>query len=99
MTERPPLRGKRGAERRLVERITSEYAERQATIERTAVDFDAAAVDAEVEDARRRAAADASRAAAAHQSAAAGPAASPAARPARRVPDLSSLPPLLVASG
>ncbi|HEY7827275.1 MAG TPA: hypothetical protein VIB99_03515, partial [Candidatus Limnocylindrales bacterium] len=105
MTERPPLRGKRGAERRLVERITSEYAERQATIERTAVDFDAAAVDAEVEDARRRAAADASRAAAAQRTAAdqgastAGGAAGPTFRPARRVPDLSSLPPLLVASG
>jgi transcription-repair coupling factor (superfamily II helicase) len=102
MNERPPLRGKRGAERRLVERITTEYAERQAAIEKTAVDFDAAAVDAEVEDARRRAAADASRAAAAHRLAAdkAAPAANPtASRPARRVPDLSSLPPLLVASG
>ena len=53
MTERP-MRGKRGAERRLVERITTEYAARQAQAEATAVDFEVAEVDSEVADARRR---------------------------------------------
>ena len=99
MNERPPFRGKRGAERRLVERISTEYAERKAKTESTAVDFDVAAVDAEVDDARRLKAA---QAASARAGAGAKSAAQPAAtaiRPARRVPDLSALPPLLVASG
>src|SRR6202142_399720 len=95
MNERPPFRGKRGAERRLVERISTEYAERKARIDETAVDFDVAAVDAEVDDHRRAEAAEAARAAAARAAAtkAAG------ARSARRIPDLSVLPPLLVATG
>jgi transcription-repair coupling factor (superfamily II helicase) len=99
MNERPPFRGKRGAERRLVERISTEYAERKAKTESTAVDFDVAALDAEVDDARRLQAA---QAASARAGAGAKSAAQPAAtaiRPARRVPDLSALPPLLVASG
>jgi transcription-repair coupling factor (superfamily II helicase) len=95
MNERPPFRGKRGAERRLVERISSEYAERKARIDATALDFDVAAVDAEVDDIRRAEAAEATRTAAAR--AAATKAA--AARSARRIPDLSALPPLLVATG
>ncbi len=97
MNERPPFRGKRGAERRLVERITTEYGQRQAKTDATAVDFDLSAVDAEVDDARRLEAADAARARTA--AAAAAQAKASPARPARRVPDLSVLPPLLVASG
>ena len=94
MNERPPFRGKRGAERRLVERISTEYAERKAKTESTAVDFDVAAVDAEVDDARRLEAAEVARAAAARATVQAA-----ASHSARRVPDLSALPPLLVATG
>ena len=97
MNERPPFRGKRGAERRLVERISTEYVERKARIDSTAVDFDVASVDAEVDDARRLEAVDAARIAAAR--AATKAAATAAARPARRAPDLSVLPPLLVSTG
>jgi len=101
VNERPPFRGKRGVERRLVERISTEYAERKAKIESTALDFDIAAVDAEVADARRIGAAEAAEAAKAATTASAPAAASKAAaaHSARRVPDLSVLPPLLVASG
>jgi transcription-repair coupling factor (superfamily II helicase) len=95
MNERPPFRGKRGAERRLVERISTEYAERKARIDATALDFDVAAVDAEIDDVRRAEAAEVAKAAAVR--AAATKAA--AARSARRIPDLSVLPPLLVATG
>jgi hypothetical protein len=95
MKEGPPFRGKRGAERRLAERISTEYAERKAKIDATALDFDVAAVDAEVDDARRIEAADAIKAAAAKTAAAK----AMAGRSARRVPDLSVLPPLLVATG
>ncbi len=101
MNERPPFRGKRGAERRLADRISTEYAERKAKIDATALDFDVAAVDAEVDDARRLEAVDAARIAAAKAATrtAAKTAPSIASRPARRAPDLSVLPPLLVASG
>jgi transcription-repair coupling factor (superfamily II helicase) len=95
MNERPPFRGKRGAERRLVERISTEYAERKARIDATALDFDVAAVDAEVDDVRRAEAAEATRTAAAR----AAETKAAAARSARRIPDLSALPPLLVATG
>ena len=102
MSERPPMRGKRGAERRLVERITTEYAERKAKTESTAVDFDVAAVDAEVDDARRIEAAKATANAPSEAARAAGAreaSAKAAARPPRRVPDLSALPALLVSTG
>ena len=95
MNERPPFRGKRGAERRLVERISTEYAERKTRTEATAVDFDVAAVDAEFDDLRRSEAAETARTAAARQAATK----AAAARSARRVPDLSALPPLLVGTG
>jgi transcription-repair coupling factor (superfamily II helicase) len=96
------MRGKRGAERRLVERITTEYAERKAKTESTAVDFDVAAVDAEVDDARRIEAAKATANAPSEAARAAGAreaSAKAAARPPRRVPDLSALPALLVSTG
>ena len=92
----PPLRGKRGAERRLGE-TTSARLRRRATARgpTTAVDFDVAEVDREVEDVaaapRRptREARDRAADAAAHRPARAG----------RRLPDLSALPPLLAATG
>ena len=94
MNERTPFRGKRGAERRLVERIETEYAERKAKLDATALDFDVAAVDAEIGDARRAEAAELAKATAARAATKAA-----AARSARRIPDLSVLPPLLVATG
>ncbi len=86
----PPLRGRRGRDIRIAERVATEFAARHAPSPPDAeVDFDVAVVDAEVEDARRppRPA----------------PVPTPAI-PARRgggqrIPDLSVLPPLLAATG
>ena len=49
----PPLRGKRGAERRLGERLADEFVARHRVTTEEAVDFDVAEVDREVEDAER----------------------------------------------
>src|SRR6188508_1013944 len=50
----PTLRGRRGRDRRIAERVAEEFASRHAAKnDEDAVDFDVAAVDAEVEDARR----------------------------------------------
>ncbi|MDP9481623.1 MAG: hypothetical protein M3P84_00180, partial [Chloroflexota bacterium] len=105
----PPLRGKRGQERRLGERISAEaldrlLAEREV---RPEVDFDIA--DAEAEAA---AAIEAEARAAGAVLGTAEPAPAPQVRPwrpadspveparsARRIPDLSALPPLLAATG
>ncbi len=102
----PPLRGKRGRERHLGERVAREQLERHRTTAEAATDFDLAEVDREVEDAERAAArataAEVERAAAASTGARAVPAApgpASAARGARRLPDLSALPPLLAATG
>ena len=60
MTGQGPLRGKRGKERRLGERIATDFAARQATLEPAAeVDFDIGDAEASIEDhldAERRAA-------------------------------------------
>ena len=49
-----PLRGRRGRDRRIAERVATDFAARHARpAPETEVDFDVAAVDAEVEDARR----------------------------------------------
>ena len=49
-----PLRGRRGRDRRIAERVATDFAARHpAPAPGTGVDFDIAAVDAEVEDARR----------------------------------------------
>ena len=49
-----PLRGRRGRDRRIAERVATDFAARHApTSADDEVDFDVAAVDAEVEDARR----------------------------------------------
>src|SRR6478752_6848515 len=104
-----PLRGRRGRDRRIAERIATEFAERHARKRPDAeaeVDFDVAAVDAEVEDARREAAATAERPPApptpARPAARSQPPATAAAARkggGQRLPDLSALPPLLAATG
>ena len=49
-----PLRGRRGRDRRIAERVATDFAARHAPPSPDdEVDFDVAAVDAEVEDARR----------------------------------------------
>jgi transcription-repair coupling factor (superfamily II helicase) len=93
---RPPLRGRRGRDRRIADRVAGDVAARHPAPP-TEVDFDIAAVDAEVADAQR---------APAHRAPA------PPLRPrhprraaderrgsGHRLPDLSALPPLLAATG
>jgi transcription-repair coupling factor (superfamily II helicase) len=102
-----PLRGRRGRDRRIAERIATEFAERHAPSRPDAeVDFDVAEVDAEVEDARRAATAVVERPPAPPKTRtpvgpAAGSAGGTAARKGggQRIPDLSALPPLLAATG
>jgi transcription-repair coupling factor (superfamily II helicase) len=104
----PPLRGKRGAERRLGERVAEEFIARHRANAEEAVDFDVAEVDREVEDLERAEEArrvDDARRAVAGRAGGAAPAGRPSAdaasppRGGRRLPDLSALPPLLTASG
>src|SRR4051812_6293108 len=93
-----PLRGRRGRDPRIAERVATDFAARHAgPSAETEVDFDVAAVDAEVEDARRQRPATPTR-----------PAPSPAGGTppvtgrkgaGHRLPDLSALPPLLAATG
>ncbi|HEV8403987.1 MAG TPA: transcription-repair coupling factor [Candidatus Limnocylindrales bacterium] len=94
-----PLRGRRGRDRRIAERVATDFAARHAPPSPEAErDFDVAAVDAEVEDARRPASP--SRPARSSTSPrAATPAAPARAGGGHRLPDLSGLPPLLAASG
>jgi transcription-repair coupling factor (superfamily II helicase) len=92
----PPLRGRRGRDRRIAERVTTDFAARHAPPPPEAeVDFDVAAVDAEVEDARRPTPKPrlAPRARAVVQPADA------ARKGGHRLPDLSALPPLLAGTG
>jgi transcription-repair coupling factor (superfamily II helicase) len=96
-----PMRGKRGRDRRIGERITSEFAARHApvTVE-DEVDFDIADAEALIDD-HREATARASRGRAAGSTGRPGAATRPDARTAdrHRLPDLSALPPLLAATG
>jgi transcription-repair coupling factor (superfamily II helicase) len=90
----PPLRGKRGAERRLGEKTIDEFVGRHVARTETAVDFDVAEVDHEVDDAQRAEQAEReARARAAAAAASLGP------KAGRRLPDLAALPPLLATSG
>ena len=58
----PPLRGRRGRDRRIAERVATDFAARHATAPaRDAVDFDVAEVEAEVADEARPARAAAKR--------------------------------------
>jgi transcription-repair coupling factor (superfamily II helicase) len=87
---RPPLRGRRGRDRRIAERVAAEFASRHApTRDEDAPTFDAAAVDAEVEDARRQAVRPRRTPPPAEERRGAG----------HRLPDLAALPPLLAATG
>src|ERR1700754_620679 len=99
-----PLRGRRGRDRRIAERVATDFAARHAPAPaEDEVDFDVAAVDAEVDDARRSAAQGrpgAAGAAAATPGRTSSPAAEPGRKPGgHRLPDLSALPPLLAATG
>ena len=90
-----PLRGKRGRERRLGERLEADRLQRAAEPrDGETVDFDVAEAEREVEDERRRE--EAARAAAAAPRA---PAGARPPRAGRRLPDLSVLPSLLHDSG
>ena len=92
-----PLRGRRGRDRRIGERVATDFAARHAPSPPEAGrDFDIAAVDAEVEDARRPA--PPSRPVT-RRATAAIPATQARAGGGHRLPDLSGLPPLLAASG
>ena len=86
----PTLRGRRGRDRRIAERVAEEFATRHAPrVDEDAVDFDVAAVDAEVEDARRETVRAPSRKRRRDEPRKSG----------HRLPDLSVLPPLLAATG
>ena len=96
-----PLRGRRGRDRRIAERVATDFAARHApTPADQEVDFDVAAVDAEVEDARRASAKPrpAPKAAAATRRDRT-PGQSGRKPGGHRLPDLSALPPLLAATG
>ena len=102
-TPTPPLRGRRGRDRRIAERVATDFATRHAPPTREALDFDVAEVDREIEDEARRAA---ERRATEPADRAARPRRHMAARPAvqarvsaHRLPDLSALPPLLAGTG
>ena len=92
----PPLRGKRGRERRIGEQLATAFPRTFRTSgDPDEVDFDLAEVDREVEDERRREA---------ENRAAPPPALRPDKEPqkprgGRRLPNLSALPPLLQATG
>ena len=99
----PPLRGRRGRDRRIAEQVAAEFAARHAPPrDEDAIDFDIGAVDAEVEDARR-AQAEAESGAAPRRTTARPPARRPKGDTrtgaGHRLPDLSALPPLLAATG
>ena len=91
---RPPLRGRRGRDRRIAEKVAADFAARHAPVrDDEAVDFDVAGVDAEVEAARRDETRRAARSKPTSRRADERP------RSGHRLPDLSALPPLLAATG
>lgn len=106
-----PLRGRRGRDRRIAERVATDFATRHTRPAGETLDFDVAAVDAEVEDATRVSRSDAVRlrrsvsdgSTARGGRPATGDTGSDGVRPragsGHRLPDLSALPPLLTATG
>jgi transcription-repair coupling factor (superfamily II helicase) len=95
----PPLRGRRGRDRRIAEQVAKEFAARHPRVrDEDVIDFDIGAVDGEVEDARRREAGVDERPARTKR---ATRPASPERRTGagHRLPDLAGLPPLLAATG
>ncbi len=95
----PPLRGRRGRDRRIAERVATDFAARHARPTRDALDFDVAEVDREVEDDRRRSASASDRTTRRAGSTRAAGTAVAAKASAHRLPDLSALPPLLAGTG
>ena len=109
----PSLRGRRGRDRRIAERVATDFAARHASIaatDRESLDFDVAEVDAEVADAIRarqapskeliaREAPVARRRNVARAGHVAPRRPSASAGTGHRLPDLSALPPLLAATG
>jgi transcription-repair coupling factor (superfamily II helicase) len=95
----PPLRGRRGRDRRIAEQVARDFAARHPKPrDEDVLDFDVGAVDAEIEDARRAEA----RAAQPPKPTKAKPRAAhgePRTGAGHRLPDLSALPPLLAATG
>ena len=86
----PPLRGRRGRDRRIAERVATDFAARHP----------APSPDAEVEDGRRaQAEAPAPKPRPAHKAQPAKPAGETSRRGGHRLPDLSVFPPLLAATG
>jgi hypothetical protein len=94
----PVLRGKRGRERRVAERIVAEYAARMEDAA-DEVDFDIAEVEVEAADARVSPPSTGRRPPSRPQPAPTHPPISRPSRAGRRLPDLSALPPLLAATG
>ncbi len=89
---RPPLRGRRGRDRRIAERVAADFAARHApTRDEDSADLDVASVDAEVDAARREAARP--------RPARTARRLDDRPRSGHRLPDLSALPPLLAATG
>ena len=94
----PPLRGRRGRDRRIAEQVATDFAARHARTAAEKPDFDVAAVDGEVDDAARAAQTET---VARNRAASLRPRADGRTRPGsgHRLPDLSALPPLLAATG
>jgi transcription-repair coupling factor (superfamily II helicase) len=98
----PPLRGRRGRDRRIAEQVAKDFAARHPRPrDEDVVDFDIGAVDAEVDDARRTEAASGTPLAKARGPARPAGAGGPASRTGagHRLPDLAGLPPLLAETG
>ena len=99
----PPLRGRRGRDRRIAEQVAKDFAARHPRPkDEDVIDFDIGAVDAEVEDARRAEADSREPSATARRAARARPRPTPTERrpgAGHRLPDLAGLPPLLAATG
>ena len=99
----PPLRGRRGRDRRIAEQVAKDFAARHPRIpDEDTIDFDIGAVDAEVEDVRRSEAPTGKSPAKARRAPAARPgagASAPRRGAGHRLPNLAGLPPLLAATG
>ncbi|MDF2735808.1 MAG: hypothetical protein K0S97_2432, partial [Chloroflexota bacterium] len=99
----PPLRGRRGRDRRIAEQVAKDFAARHPRIpDEDTIDFDIGAVDADVEDARRSEAPTGKSPAKARRAPAVRPgagASAPRRGAGHRLPDLAGLPPLLAATG
>ena len=96
---RAPLRGRRGRDRRIAERVATDFAARHATSEAPTVDFDIGAVDGEVAEAVEAAAQPTRPSRAPRGGARARSTESRPPAAGHRSPDLSALPQLLTGTG